>query len=63
MDTRLRTAISLRTWMAGSVRANVKGLASDPYHMFSTCHQSLVDDFGGIVSTSIDVYAFLDDRV
>lgn len=31
--------------------------------MFSTSHQSLVDDLGGIVAAGIYVYALLDNRV
>ena len=31
--------------------------------MFSPRHQSLVDDFGGIIAAGVDVDAFLDDRV
>ena len=33
------------------------------YHMFPPRHEPLVDDLGGIVAASIDMYAFLDDRV
>ncbi len=36
-------------------------LVSD--HMLSSRHESLVDDFGGIVSSGVDVDAFFDDRV
>ena len=36
-------------------------LVSD--HMLPSSHQSLVDDFGCIVSSGVDVDAFFDDRV
>lgn len=32
-------------------------------HVLSAGHEALVDDFGGIVSSSVYVYTFLDDRV
>lgn len=31
--------------------------------MLTTCHQPFVNDLGGIVPPSINVYAFLDDGV
>jgi hypothetical protein len=33
------------------------------HHMFATCHQLLIDDFGSIVATSVDVDAFFDDGI
>lgn len=33
------------------------------HHVFSTGHEALVDDLGGIVASCVDVYAFLDNAV
>lgn len=33
------------------------------HHMFSSSHQPLIDNFGGIIPSGVDVYAFLHDRV
>ena len=33
------------------------------YHVFSSSHQPLVDDFGRIIATGVNMYTFLDGRV
>jgi hypothetical protein len=33
------------------------------HHVFATCHQLLIDDFGSIVATSVDMDAFFDDGI
>lgn len=33
------------------------------YHMLTPCHETLVDDFGSIVATSVDMYTFFDNRI
>ena len=50
--------------MIGSVVcAEVERLRKWIYHVFSALHELLVDNFAGIVGSSLDVNGLLDDGV
>jgi hypothetical protein len=61
LETRLRTAISLRTW---AIRVDDEERDwKKTHHMLAALHQALVDDLACIVFPRLDVDRLFDDGI
>lgn len=63
LDTRLSTAISLRTCTFQSAPRSMDNQEKAAHHMLAALHEALVDDLAGVVLAALDVDRLLHDRV
>lgn len=75
METLFNTAISFRTfncnYQPGNATTEFRELSSSmkgleprsTHHMFPACHKPFIDDLCGVISSRVDMYTFLYNRV